>query len=311
MTSLWLWRLKTLRRRLFLGFRPADLVLDVGSGHRPHPRADVLCDRYLMNDAERGGSLVRDRPLVAGDLTALPLRDQAVDFVICQHVLEHVEDPGTALEELMRVAKRGYIETPSPLWEKLVGRTYHRWMIGMQDGRLVCRRKPETVPYRDLLPVFEGFSRSGKGWPLLTLEHFDDFYTALTWEDRIDYEIAWNSDARPRTCGGQAAFAREDTETDPGAAVRWSGTHKGVARRLLHFALAPRRAVDLDALIACPSCHGSLVRGGAWLACGRCRVRYPVRAGVPVLLASEAVALEASPALGTPPRAAMAEGIAA
>ena len=30
------------------------LVLDVGSGHRPHFRADVLCDRSLGHDIERG-----------------------------------------------------------------------------------------------------------------------------------------------------------------------------------------------------------------------------------------------------------------
>jgi uncharacterized protein YbaR (Trm112 family)/SAM-dependent methyltransferase len=292
MGSFWMWRLKTLRRRTFLGFRRGDVVLDVGSGHRPHPRADVLCDRYLMNDAERAGPLVRDRPLVAGDLTALPFRDKAVDFVICQHVLEHVDDPGAALEELMRVATRGYIETPSPLWEKLVGRSYHRWMIGVEGGRLMCRAKPETVPYRDLLPTFEGFSRSGEGWPLLTLEHFDEFYTAFSWKNRIDYEIAWPADGGPRRSGGGAACAREDAEIETGGAIRWSGASKRFARGLLRLALAQQRAVDLDALIACPNCHGSLARGGSWLACGRCRIRYPVRAGVPILLDSESVPLE-------------------
>ena len=33
---------------------PNDLVLDVGSGHNPNPRSDVLCDRYIDDDTERG-----------------------------------------------------------------------------------------------------------------------------------------------------------------------------------------------------------------------------------------------------------------
>ena len=37
--------------------RANDLVLDVGSGHNPNPRSDILCDRYIEDDTERGGSI--------------------------------------------------------------------------------------------------------------------------------------------------------------------------------------------------------------------------------------------------------------
>ena len=44
--------------------RPTDFVLEIGSEHSPRPRADVLCDKFIENDAERGGAIVSDRPLV-------------------------------------------------------------------------------------------------------------------------------------------------------------------------------------------------------------------------------------------------------
>jgi SAM-dependent methyltransferase len=41
------------------------------------------------------------------DLTALDLRDDAFDAVICSHVLEHVPDDGAAMRELRRVTAPG------------------------------------------------------------------------------------------------------------------------------------------------------------------------------------------------------------
>ena len=42
-----------------LGILPNALVLEVGGGHRPHPRVDGLTDKYL-EDIELGGRLVTD-----------------------------------------------------------------------------------------------------------------------------------------------------------------------------------------------------------------------------------------------------------
>ena len=45
--------------------------------------------------------------LVQGDVCELPVRSRAYDLVVCLEVLEHLPDPGRALEELRRVARRG------------------------------------------------------------------------------------------------------------------------------------------------------------------------------------------------------------
>lgn len=305
MLTLWLRRLHTLERRLWLGFSRTDLVLDIGSGHRPHPRADVLCDRYLADDLERGGPLVADRPLIAGDLTALPFKDKSVDFIVCQHVLEHVDDPAAALEELMRVGRAGYIETPAPLWEKLAGRSYHHWLVEREGNRLVCTAKPAFIPYRDLLPRFEAFSRSGHGWHLLTLEHFDAFYTTLLWRDRIEYEV------RPGVSAGEPGHSAEPLGTsDPTGGFREPlvSVVRPMVMRLIRWLLAPRRHVDLSAIIACPRCHGGLATRDDWLECTACALRYPVRGGVPILLRDLAVGTVAPEPTRQETRRAAGEG---
>lgn len=41
------------------------------------------------------------------DITALPYADKSFDSIICNHVLEHIEDDSCALSELYRVLKSG------------------------------------------------------------------------------------------------------------------------------------------------------------------------------------------------------------
>lgn len=45
---------------------------------------------------------------------------------------------------------------------------------------------------------------------------------------------------------------------------------------------------DLLDILVCPVCKGSLVADEAALLCKACRLRYPVRDGIPVMLVDEA-----------------------
>lgn len=120
------------RRYVTFDVRPTDRVLDIGSGDYPFPLATVLADRYLTPSEHRHGSIVRDgKPLVIADVAWLPFRDKAFDFVYCSHVLEHVDDPVRACAELMRVGKRGFIETPTMGKDVLFAwaREMHKWHV--------------------------------------------------------------------------------------------------------------------------------------------------------------------------------------
>ena len=45
---------------------------------------------------------------------------------------------------------------------------------------------------------------------------------------------------------------------------------------------------ELLEILACPVCKGSLRMDESSLVCTSCRLRYPIRDGIPVLLAEEA-----------------------
>jgi SAM-dependent methyltransferase len=106
-------------------------VLDIGSGPVPFHRATVLCERFLGPTGHRRGDVrTGGLPMVVADIHQLPFRDQAFDFVYCAHVLEHVVDPVLACREMMRIGRRGYLETPNFMKDTLFCQAElveHRW----------------------------------------------------------------------------------------------------------------------------------------------------------------------------------------
>src|SRR3981081_316388 len=106
---------KNPRSRYNLSINSSDRVLDVGGGHNPHPRANVVVDKYTDSNYHRSGDIkvLKKQQFINADGEKLPFKDQEFDYVISCHVLEHVENPVQFLSEIFRVGKRGYIETPS------------------------------------------------------------------------------------------------------------------------------------------------------------------------------------------------------
>ncbi len=108
-----------LYQRRFYDFpiKPGDKVLDLGSGHIPFPLATHLADIAIDDgDVGRAGmpfKHINGLPVYECSVENTPFADKEFDFVYCSHVLEHTTNPQKACEELMRIAHRGYIETPT------------------------------------------------------------------------------------------------------------------------------------------------------------------------------------------------------
>jgi radical SAM superfamily enzyme YgiQ (UPF0313 family)/ubiquinone/menaquinone biosynthesis C-methylase UbiE len=126
------------------GIQPTDKVLDIGSGNLPFPLATHLADLALTNDSVgRAGVPFKHldgKPVYECDLENLPFGDHEFDFVYCSHVLEHVENPEKACTELMRVGKRGYIETPNrgkDLWLNTAKISNHKWAVEKWNETLI------------------------------------------------------------------------------------------------------------------------------------------------------------------------------
>lgn len=108
--------IKTAMRRAYNPFiKNGDLIIDIGSGGMPYPRASVACDFY-ENDFERADLLKIDRPFVWASVEYLPFDNKTFNFSIFSHVLEHLNKPEKALKEIERVSSAGYIETPNAFY---------------------------------------------------------------------------------------------------------------------------------------------------------------------------------------------------
>ncbi len=247
---------------------PANaLVLDVGSGHRPHARADILCEKYLNDNTERGGNAVIDRPLVLGDILSLPFRAGAFDYIITRHILEHVEDPPAFFHEITRVSRAGYIETPSLIWENIHPmRSYHKWVLLKVDDVILMAPKPPQLYNSVLGSVIEELGVNSLEYGLLIKAYLDLFYVRHEWSGTVCYEFhpslaeapailrePWQADtARPWLARrGLKDLAANLLTSFANRALR--GTLIKREQRELQQRL--RRPIDLARLMMCPTCH--------------------------------------------------------
>ncbi len=178
-------------------------VLDVGSGHRPHEDATHLVDLLPEDDSERGKPIRQlGLPLLLATVEALPFKDKAFDYVYASHVLEHTQDPAMACKELMRIARAGYIETPSPFYEQGYnfphaerGWSFHRWFVYLGDGDTLTF-EPKTAHTIDhfcdcrhgqfVRRIYQSMKDLNRLHGVLPRECS---YTVLHWKDRFPFAV--------------------------------------------------------------------------------------------------------------------------
>lgn len=274
--TLGLERLAWSLRRLHCPVNPDALVLEVGSGGNPYPRANVLLDAYEATRQRHWVPLVADRPTVLGFVENLPFRDQAFDFVIASHVLEHSTHPERFLGELQRVARAGYIEVPDAFMERVNPYRDHRLEITLRDARLIIRKKPGWRTDAELVELYEHRAKPLVAGELIPAHPFD-FHVRYYWESTIAFSIL-----NP----GQSA----EWTAPAGFGAPPSGSSAGLRTRLMSglrslLSQDSRNGrIDLLPLLRCPACFGtSLQQQADGLICSACDAHYAVRNGVPVM----------------------------
>lgn len=90
------------------------LVVELGPGNRPFRLAAEFVGRD-PTQSKYGYSGTFHQLNLSND--SLPWNDGEVAFLYCRHTLEDLDDPEWCLSEIRRVARAGYIETPSPIAE--------------------------------------------------------------------------------------------------------------------------------------------------------------------------------------------------
>lgn len=136
-------KISTPKSRNDLHIKKSYRVLEIGPGGNPTFRADVLAEKFPTDNTHRHTNLriYSHQTLINAAAEALPFADKEFDYIICNQVLEHSTDPTRFLQELTRVGKAGYIETPSLLGEWLFPKKAHRYVILNIDNKLVLYNK--------------------------------------------------------------------------------------------------------------------------------------------------------------------------
>jgi len=210
-------------QRVLSSLRDEDLVLDVGGWASPFNRAQWVVDsqpwetrgfyRTFGGPASQGGDrewFTRETWVQRDicDHQPWPFADNQFDFVICSHTLEDVRDPLRVCAEMIRVARGGYIEVPSRVWEstlgvehpRMAGLSHHRWMVDIEGTRV------RFHPKYHLLHADWRFSLPARHLRRLSAEQAVQW---LFWRGTFEYEevFLYGTDAVERELAGFAAAA--------------------------------------------------------------------------------------------------------
>ena len=135
---------------LIKSIRSADRVLEIGPGGTPHPRADVLLEYDFasasVSEAQRGYTppMKTSKQVVFYKGNRFPFEDRAFDYVICSHVIEHVQDVTTFIAELNRVGSAGYLEYPTIYYEYVYNFPEHLTFVKRKGGCLYWMNKSDS-----------------------------------------------------------------------------------------------------------------------------------------------------------------------
>jgi hypothetical protein len=201
---------------------PDDVVLDVGGWARPFNRANYVIDfqpyetrgkyfREVYGIDAQGGPVEHFtadtyHQLDFCDRDPWPFADRSIDFCICSHTLEDIRDPLWVCSEMRRVAKRGYIEVPSRLFEACrdreagvpVGLSHHRWIVEIAGTHITFSPKCHYVHGDPKLSLPKSF------WQALPES---SMATWLFWDGDLTWSEGWHSR------DDHAAFARLQLES--------------------------------------------------------------------------------------------------
>jgi len=160
------------------------LCIDVGGNHNRFP----LATETVGWEGDRHVNLEHE---------PLPYDDQSVDFLYCRHTIEDLGNPEFLLSEIRRVAKAGYIETPSPVAELTrgidsggthLGYIHHRWIAFHYNGAFTLLPK---YPVAERLPIVDHWNKLADSPEHWSTRHF--FTEPLNYrvlKHELDFQLA-------------------------------------------------------------------------------------------------------------------------
>lgn len=265
-------------RRLHCPVSSEALVLEVGSGGNPYPRANVLLDAYEDTRERHWVPLVTDRPFVFGYIEQLPFKTDSFDFLIASHVLEHSRDPEQTLTEFQRVAKAGYIEVPDAFMERVNPYKDHRLELTVRNDQLLMRYKFDWIIDKELVELYEYRVKAVLTRDLIPSRPFH-FMVRYYWRRPINYQIL-NRGVDIQWPPPTSNVVRSGTSRATRVRERLVAILRNVTSQRKR-----NRRIDVFSLLCCPTCKSEtdLQRSVDSVTCTACGCNYPVRSGIPVM----------------------------
>lgn len=180
-----------------------DKVIDIGSGGQPFPLATHLCDLRLETSSDRpiDTIVIDDRQFFLADILNIPCKNKQFNFAYCCHVLEHVKNPIASCKEIQRIAKRGYIETPTLCKDILFGwaRGMHSWHVINHGSTLVFFEYTERLLEGCRSSYWKKSISQTLYHPLQDIfyDNQDIFNTMFSWRDMFRVEVFRNNCRKP------------------------------------------------------------------------------------------------------------------
>lgn len=186
-------QIKLQKKNVNFNIKKGEKVLDIGCGGDPFPYATHLVDKFPEETQHRYNKLrTNNLPFIQADAEALPFKNKSFDFIYCSHVLEHLDHPGRACREIMRVGKRGYIETPTRTSDLLFNfihkQNFHKWHVNLVGNSLIFHEYTRHEQIDTKINDFFYMHHSGLNNPIkkLTHQHKNLISNMFLWKDRFD-----------------------------------------------------------------------------------------------------------------------------
>ena len=202
-------------------------ILDLGGGRDPWTAANTVFDIEDYSSDHRYSS--PSNRFVQGEAGNTPFKDKEFDFVTACHIIEHVPDPKSFCDDLMRIGKRGYIEFPTPLFDNLIEGNDnppphgHVWSVTFDDDiqKIIFKPKKIVAPVRLTFPngSIDILNYLHPRTTTYLMPFFkDSMVTGIFWEKEIMFEVQ------------EPIFTYNAGNSDPNITVDLSKDHEASLR---------------------------------------------------------------------------------
>ena len=267
-------RIKWALRKLSLPVKRKEIVLDIGSGGYPYPRADFLVDRISGAEHRNNFSLITDRITILSDARKLPFKDKSIDFSIASHVLEHIPNPEVFIKELIRVSKRGYIEVPSALFERIFPYAIHCLEIDIINDELIIHKKSKPI-IDDFMHSFHYLNGKGRLGKIMH-ENPASFHVRFFWNDKIKFKII-NDEVDSSWV--ESIYFQKNTDSISTNQLTNNFTWRSFGFYIAtnYFKLTRKKFRNhslIKKILCCPDCHNEFVYESSLFYCPNCNYNF-------------------------------------